>query len=506
MLYFILREYIMRKFENEQMILGEVDISLIQFDKRSRDDIPQLLLGLQHIYMIPEIRMKIFSILEKGISSKTNVQVGRLGMSYWKIFVLGCIRLNLNIDYDRLLELANEHRTLRLMLGHCEFNNHLYSLQTLKDNIRLLTPEILDQINQEIVNAGHSLLKKSEGLKARCDSFVVETDVHFPTDINLLFDCAKKVITISSKLCSINGLWLWKEWNRDIKELKNLYHKIRKMKHSNSKNEEKRKKQEDAIKEAHLVYVEKVRQHFIDCYITIELLDKERITIPGIEKQRIIISKIESIKTFLKYGEHQINLIIRRVINGEKIPHNEKVFSVFEPHTEWICKGKAGVPVELGLKVCVLEDQFGFILHHHVMEHQSDNEIAVLMVKEAKKRFQGLSSCSFDKGFHSPLNQIELLKYLDLVILPKKGKLNQKERQRESSEAFVEGRKAHSAVESCINALEVHGLDKCSDHGLEGFKRYIALSVVARNVQKLGSLILKNMKNSEPPVKQQLIA
>ena len=56
------------------------------------------------------------------------------------------------------------------------------------------------------------------------------------------------------------------------------------------------------------------------------------------------------------------------VLAGETIPHEEKVFSVFEEHTEWISKGKAGVPVELGLRVCVLEDQHGFILHHRVME------------------------------------------------------------------------------------------------------------------------------------------
>jgi len=56
----------------------------------------------------------------------------------------------------------------------------------------------------------------------------------------------------------------------------------------------------------------------------------------------------------------------------EKIPHEEKVFSIFEPHTEWISKGKAGVPQELGLQVCVLKDQYGFILHHLVMEQQTD--------------------------------------------------------------------------------------------------------------------------------------
>jgi IS5 family transposase len=59
----------------------------------------------------------------------------------------------------------------------------------------------------------------------------------------------------------------------------------------------------------------------------------------------------------------------------------------------------------------------------------------------------------------------------------------------QQSEAFVQGRRRHAAVESAINALEVHGLDVCPDHGLDGFKRYVALAIVARNLQKLGAIL-----------------
>jgi len=96
---------------------------------------------------------------------------------------------------------------------------------------------------------------------------------------------------------------------------------------------------------------------------------------------------------------------------------------------------------------------------------------------------------SFDKGFHSPDNRRELAKVLNYVILPKKGRLSEAEQKIEQSEEFVEARRKHSAVESSINALENHGLDRCLDHGLHGFKRYVALSVLARNIQILGHLI-----------------
>ena len=149
------------------------------------------------------------------------------------------------------------------------------------------------------------------------------------------------------------------------------------------------------------------------------------------------------------------------------------------------------MPQELGLKVCILEDQYGFILHHHVMEHQTDEQVAVQMVEASKKKFPGLNACSFDKGFHSPYNQDGLRKLLDHIVLPRKGKCSLKEKEIEQSEMFVSARLQHSAVESAINALENHGLDRCPDHGLNGFKRYVSLAVLSRNIQIIGALVRK---------------
>jgi IS5 family transposase len=92
----------------------------------------------------------------------------------------------------------------------------------------------------------------------------------------------------------------------------------------------------------------------------------------------------------------------------KKIPHDDKVFSLFEDYTEWLSKGKAGVPFELGLNVCIMEANTGFILHHKVMQQCTDSEIAVDIVRETKAQFPKLASCSFDKGFHSQSNQTAL--------------------------------------------------------------------------------------------------
>jgi hypothetical protein len=201
------------------------------------------------------------------------------------------------------------------------------------------------------------------------------------------------------------------------------------------------------------------------------------------------ILRLASVEQYIAHAERQIDQIRRRVIGGETIAHHEKVFSIFEPHTEWISKGKAGVPQELGLKVCILEDQHGFILHHHVMRRQTDDQVAVEMVSTAKKKFPALNSCSFDKGFHSPGNQTNLAGIIDNVVLPRKGRLSAKAEAIEHAEDFIQARRKHSAVESAINALENHSLNRCPDHGLFGFQRYVALAVLARNIQILGAKI-----------------
>jgi len=161
----------MREVMKPQLGLGELAIGDIKLDPKSRDDMPKLLAGLQYMYVTPEVREEVLAILQEVIperakGGKASAVLGRPGMAQWKILVLGVVRLGLDADYDRLQELANQHQTLRQMLGHSGWEDpHTYEVQTLKDNLRLFTPEILDRINQVVVRAGHALVKKNAGRK-----------------------------------------------------------------------------------------------------------------------------------------------------------------------------------------------------------------------------------------------------------------------------------------------------------------------------------------------------
>lgn len=473
----------MRIVNRPQLALGEVAIENIKINLKSRDDIPPLLLGLQYIYTNHDLRNKVFAILEALVVPNVDKKNGRPGMDLWKILVFGVIRLNLNCDYDRLHEFANHHRTIRQMVGHGSFNDEYeYKLQTLKDNVALLTPDILNRINEIVVHAGHNLVKKkeTEKLRGRCDSFVVETHVHYPTDINLLYDAMRKAITLVATLCAACNMTGWRQSSHNIKTIKRLFRKAQQLKRSTSKAPEKQKKRELLVIEAHQNYIDNALDFSTRIRDSIQLIELAN------KNDQVVMEMIAEIKMYLIHADRQRDQIYRRVVLGEVIPHNEKVFSLFQEHTEWISKGKAGVPVELGLKVCVVEDQHGFILDHRVMQNETDDQVAVSLIKQTISKFQDLAVCSFDKGFHSSDNQKELKEQLDFLVLPKKGKLSQADKNREYSADFIKARHQHSAVESAINALEVHGLDICPDHGIHGFERYVALAVVARNIQQLG--------------------
>jgi glycine cleavage system H lipoate-binding protein len=294
----------------------------------------------------------------------------------------------------------------------------------------------------------------------------------------------RKSIELIGKLCERHEISTWRQYQYNINRIKRLYRYAQSSKHGGTRTEEQKQKSEQNIIDKHQGYIDLSEGYIEKINQTIEEIVKTK-TLSTID-QAIMVS----IDDYVKHAFRQIDQIRRRVIQKESIPHNEKVFSLFEPHTEWICKNKLGIPVELGLKVCIVEDEHQFILHHNIIRKQSDDKVAVSIAQETKLRYPNLCSISYDRGFFTKKNREALGAMLN-VALPKKGKLSKQDQDIESSDEYITAKKKHSAVESAINALDMHGLDKCPDHGLVGFSRYVALAIVARNLQRLGAIIHK---------------
>ena len=448
----------MRYVRNPQMKLGEVDIGDIEIDTKSRDDIPALLLGLQHLYKDKTLRSRLFALLERHILPGTDRRVGRPGMEMWRILVMGVMKQGLGCDFDRLQELVNHHDTIRQFLGHPDvWDKHHYEYQNLVDNVELLGPELLAEVNSLIVESGHAVARKKPGapLAGRCDSFVVKTDVRHPTDVSLLWDAVRCMVRETAGAATEHDVGNWRQWRHLTEGVRQRFLRVRVTGRA----------QPDDV-EGCLALCRR-------------LVLRAEGTLPELEARGVNISTLDTIHNYMSHAVRQIDQVDRRLLRGETIPHGEKVFSVFRPHTRWISKGKAGCPVELGVPVCVVEDHEGFILNHAVMWEGGDTDHAVPVVRAALARFPNLRAVSFDRGFHSPANRAILDELLGVNALPKKGYLGKVDRERESEREFAAMRKKHPGVESCINNLGHRGLDLVRAHGADGFARAVSLSVIA---------------------------
>jgi len=156
----------------------------------------------------------------------------------------------------------------------------------------------------------------------------------------------RKVIEIIAGLCADMGVTEWRQSAYQLRQFKKLFRQVQRLKYSTAKDPEKRAAKQEAVRQAHRDYLAAAEV----------LLARVRETLWMLLVGQVPAAFLEPVELYLVHAERQIDQIRRRVLLGQIIPHNEKVFSLFQPHTEWISKGKAGVPVELGLRVAVVED------------------------------------------------------------------------------------------------------------------------------------------------------
>lgn len=479
----------MRQRFEQQLSLGRVPISEVTFPLKSRDELPPVLMALQHIFVTPELNEAIFSLLENKICDGKN-KTGRKGMDLWHILVLSVVRHALSTNWDRLEYLSNYDQLLRQILGvHStvfdEASKIEFHYQTILDNVSLIDENLLQQINHLVVEAGHSLVKKKdqEALRLKTDSYVLETNVHFPTDLNLLWDSLRKCLDTIEKLRDKACISGWRKIKHIRKNIKTQFRATSWQVFKGKKEAQKRQ----SVK----AYLHQAMALVARC----ELLINDSV-VAGCSSPAILLL-IAELKTYQQYAVKMIDLTERRLLKNEVIPAEEKIYSIFEEHTEWITKGKLNKRVELGHLLLITTDQNHFIVDYKIMEGEKDPAQVKPLVHRIGQNFadKTIASHSFDKGFWSKDNLQTLQQSgIEQPILPKKGKRTKTETEREQDDTFIRLRHAHSAVESNINMLEHHGLNRCMDKGMKGYKRYVGLSILAYNLHQLGNILLSRRK------------
>jgi hypothetical protein len=199
-----------------------------------------------------------------------------------------------------------------------------------------------------------------------------------------------------------------------------------------------------------------------------ELCAKVGESLWGLCDQGVELADWDTLAYFHAMLDKHIDLVDRRVLQKQIIPASEKVFSLFELHTEWIKKGKLHPNVELGHRLLIATDQDQLIHDYDILLNQGDMGQSVPVADRLLGRYGAgrIASMSFDKGFTRAEDRELLELYIPTVAMPKRGKKN--------------------ATETAINALEHHGLDRCLDVGLEAYHRYVGLGVLAYNLHVIG--------------------
>ena len=476
----------MRKRFEQHLELGTLPIGETKITtQRQSGAYPALCSALKEIFITPEWNERVFNILEARIMAG-KMRTGRPGMALWQIFVLAQVRLLKNLSYEDLHYIANHDYLIRQIMGierGLGYERRELGYQNIVDNVSLLDDETVRKMNQVVVEFGHEVFKKKEAaaLRLKTDSFVVESNVHFPTDYNLMWDSGRKGLDIIVKFMDkypgeVEG---WRKIHDWYRRMKNAMRALGKASSSGGRNKE------DRIKDAVGYYLSIAR----------ELHGKlEKTALPIKDKMDAGLSA--GLFVYLDFLSKFTDQLNRRVLQGERIPHEEKVFSIFEEYTEWITKGKQHPNVELGKMLAITTDQYHLIVDYRIMENQSDSEMVKPIAEDLTSRYN-IRSWSFDKGYWHKDNKALLKKHVEIVVMPKKGKPNKQEKEEEGQRQFKILRNKHSAVESNINELEHRGLDRCPDRGYKNFKRYVGLAVAAYNLRRIGQELMESLRKQE---------
>lgn len=470
----------MRQPFNPQPSFGSILIPDVKLNLKCRDEIIPILWALQHIYEHPNLLQPILTAVGKDVNRKSSRHFGRRGMFYWEIIVLAAVKLGCNCNYDKLQDLAENHRALRLIMGIDSWDGPVcFDWRRIRDNICKLQPETIRRISEIIVGEGHRLVPEAPE-SVRIDSFVVETNIHYPTDSSLLGDGLRKIITIAGELADLVGVSGWRQHEHLLKKAKSLVAAVSRASRSKAKNKA------DLIRAAY----RPLFQQTTALVLRARVLEAKAAKVEASNVK--VIGLLKNLQHFLELTEKVCDYSQRRVLLGETIPNSEKIFSMFEPHTELIRRGKVQQENQFGHNVLVVEDAAGFICDYRVIPNGTpDKEVLLPTMKELQARMKNqIKNASCDRAFHSPENQDGMAKIVAQPCLPMSGQAGVKQ-YREGSVEFRQARQHHPGVESAIGALQAgNGLKRSRDKTKLGYERYVGLGALGRNLHILGKTLI----------------
>lgn len=470
----------MRRHYEKQRRFDCTPIAELSLNLECRDETIPILVGLQYVYTCHALRNKVVKLVAEDINDQTRRDVGRPGFDDWQIVVLAAVRLGCNYDYDKLQDQAENHRALRILLSVGDWDESpSFSARRIRDTLCQLKPATIAAINHALVSHGQEL-HGTAAESVRADSFVVETDIHYPTESSLIWDGMRKILPLCIELATSLAQPGWRQGKHLLKRVKEEVRSISRISASKS----------PKVKAGLAKAYERLLTRAGSILDRAKALQKE---VENVANSLDVLALSAELKHWMELTEQVCDTAFRRVLLGEQVPNNEKLFSLFETHTQLYRRGKAGTPNQFGRQVLVYEDGAGFISHYHFMDREAgDADVIVEQTREAQKRHGGsIKAASFDRGFYSVENAEQLATIVDHPCVAPRHPRQHAECLANGSVEFHRLRQHHPGIESAIGALQAgNGLKRCRDRSEVGFERYLGLAILGRNIHVLGKLLI----------------
>ena len=388
---------------------------------------------------------------------------GREGMTAEQVLRSLVVKQMNGFSYDELAFHLADSRSYR---SFCRFGFEakMPSKSTLQRNIKKLKPETLEAVNRALV--GRAVREKIErGRKVRFDCTVVETDIHEPSDSWLLWDCVRVLVRLMKQASQL-AQCRFTDHSRRAKR--------RAMAIQNAKKESERVKlYKDLLGVAGR---------------TVGYARQVSVTVrkdggSDLKQIALAIHVANQLDHFVSLAQRVISQTQRRVLHGEQVPAQDKVLSIFEPHTDIIIKDRRDTLY--GHKVCLSAGASGMVLDCVVEKgNPADSTLAVPLVKRQKVLFGRVPrQATFDGGFASRNNLVEIKRLGVNDVVFSKGRSLEVTDMVKSVWVFRQLRKFRAGIEGIISFLKrCFGLDRCTWSGLRSFRAYAWGAIISANL------------------------
>ena len=416
--------------------------------------------------------------LQQGLK---NPNTGRDGLTPQQVLRSLVLRRVKNWDLRELRERIADGITLRQFTDF--YSKSVPKHQRFNEAFNRLTPETMKAVNDLVVKAAVEM-KLEDGNKLRNDTTVVQTNIHHPTDNTLLFDAVRVVTRSVGRLFDAIGRRVDGFHNR-TRAARRRMQEIQRMTPGARKTQQTPKYQaligiaEEVMSSARgiLKRTKNVRGKTTAAALAIEVCRAD-------------------IERYCALGDRVIDQSRRRVLEGEQVPTAEKIYSIFEPHTDLIKRGKVTTPVEFGHKVFLAESAIGLITQYKVLDgNPNDHDHVEPSLEHHRQTFgQAPEVYGADRGFFSEEN-VEVCEQggVKVVCIPQCGGQRTAEREAyEKSRAFKEGQRFRAGIEGRISVLfRGRGMKRCLANGREGFELWVGAAVLANNLMVIAALMNK---------------